>query len=155
MLTSLGLNLKFLSLHGKMVTKRRELLFKKYKSDPKAILLTTDVAARGLDIPDVELVVQFDPPQDPKQFSHRCGRTARIGKSGLAICFLLETEDTFVEFLKIRQIPITEYQELIHCNEELWKENSDIESKESLLKFIQNLNKQDREQYDRVIHVNI
>ena len=140
-----------MSLHGKMVTKRRELLFQKYQETPSSILLTTDVAARGLDIPDIKLVVQFDPPQDPKQFSHRCGRTARIGKSGLAICFLLETEDTFVEFLKIRQIPIQEYDfNLTNDQLKLWKQNDVIQSKESLTKFIKNLNKQDREQYDRV-----
>ena len=46
------------------------------------------MAARGLDVPDVDFVIQYDPPQDPKVFSHRCGRTARAGRGGKAIVFL-------------------------------------------------------------------
>jgi len=57
-----------------------------------AILLCTDVAARGLDLPDVDAVIQFDPPVDPRQFSHRAGRTARAGKSGRAWVLLSEKE---------------------------------------------------------------
>jgi ATP-dependent RNA helicase DDX55/SPB4 len=61
-----------------------------------AILLATDVAARGLDIPDVDVVIQFDAPADPKAFSHRCGRTARAGKNGRAIVLLTEQEIDYV-----------------------------------------------------------
>ncbi len=53
-----------------------------------SVLLCTDVAARGLDLPDVDVVVQFDPPQDPKGFSHRAGRTARAGRKGKAFVLL-------------------------------------------------------------------
>ncbi len=53
-----------------------------------SVLFCTDVAARGLDLPDVEVVVQYDPPTDPKVFSHRCGRTARAGRRGRAIVML-------------------------------------------------------------------
>ena len=60
-----------------------------------AILLCTDVAARGLDLPDVDVVIQFDPPVDPKQFSHRAGRTARAGKSGRAWVLLSGQEDEY------------------------------------------------------------
>ena len=60
------------------------------------MLLCTDVAARGLDIPDVDFVIQYDPPQDPNGFVHRCGRTARLGKEGHAVLLLLPTEDAYV-----------------------------------------------------------
>ncbi len=67
-------------------------------------LLCTDVAARGLDVPDVAWVVQVDPPQDPDVFVHRVGRTARMGRSGRALTFLLPHEAAYVEFLRIRKV---------------------------------------------------
>lgn len=48
------------------------------------------MAARGLDLPDVDVVIQFDPPVDPKAFSHRAGRTARAGRKGRAYVLLCE-----------------------------------------------------------------
>jgi ATP-dependent RNA helicase DDX55/SPB4 len=69
------------------------------------VLLATDVAARGLDIPDVAWIVQFDPPQDPDVFVHRVGRTARAGRAGAALALLLPKEAPYVEFLRIRKVP--------------------------------------------------
>ena len=61
-----------------------------------AILLCTDVAARGLDLPHVDVVIQYDPPTDPKAFSHRCGRTARAGRTGRAYTILVGKEVGYV-----------------------------------------------------------
>ncbi|KAJ3114609.1 ATP-dependent RNA helicase ddx55 [Physocladia obscura] len=98
------------ALHGKMVPKRRELVYEKFtQCTEPCILLTTDVSSRGLDIPDVDWVIQYDPPQDPKSFSHRCGRTARAGRVGRAVVYLSRNEETYVEFLRIRKIPMTEF----------------------------------------------
>jgi superfamily II DNA/RNA helicase len=69
--------------------------------------VATDVAARGLDIPDVHCVLHFDAPQDPSNFVHRCGRTARMGRSGRAIALLTPEEDIFVELMKQRNVPMT------------------------------------------------
>jgi ATP-dependent RNA helicase DDX55/SPB4 len=99
----------FYSLHGKMVPKRREATYTSFStlaSTSTQVLLCTDVAARGLDLPDVDCVVQWDPPQDPKAFSHRCGRSGRAGRQGQALVFLHPNEDTYCEFLKVRKIPI-------------------------------------------------
>ncbi|KAJ3146683.1 ATP-dependent RNA helicase ddx55 [Geranomyces michiganensis] len=99
----------FHSLHGKMDAKRREAVYKKFTTSAgSSVLVCTDVAARGLDIPDVDYVVQYDPPQDPKAFAHRCGRTARLGREGKAVVFLTQAEDTYVEFLRIRKVPMIE-----------------------------------------------
>ena len=62
------------------------------------------MAARGLDIPDVKWIVQFDPPQDPSTFVHRVGRTARMGRAGSAVVLLLPHEEPYVAFLKLRKV---------------------------------------------------
>ena len=96
-------------LHGKHPDKVRRKNFAKFvDSMVPSILLTTDVAARGLDIPAVDLVLQIDPPSDPKTFIHRCGRAGRAGRRGLAITFLTPgREEDYIEFLRIRQTPIS------------------------------------------------
>nr|XP_048325765.1 DEAD-box ATP-dependent RNA helicase 18 isoform X3 [Ziziphus jujuba var. spinosa] len=78
-----------ISLHGKMKQTAREKALASFTSLSSGILLCTDVAARGLDIPGVDCIVQYDPPQDPNVFIHRVGRTARMGRQGSAIVFLL------------------------------------------------------------------
>jgi superfamily II DNA/RNA helicase len=54
-----------------------------------AVLVATDVAARGLDIDDIEHVINFDPPEEDKGYLHRTGRTGRAGRSGIAVTFVL------------------------------------------------------------------
>ncbi|CAO2208895.1 unnamed protein product [Urochloa humidicola] len=94
--------------HGKMKQGPREKALASFSALSSGILVCTDVAARGLDIPSVDLIVQYDPPQDPNVFIHRAGRTARYDQEGDAIVFLLPKEDTYVEFLKLRGVPLTE-----------------------------------------------
>lgn len=98
--------LPLLSLHGKAPGKARKHAFKRFGDLAAGILFCTDVAARGLDIPDVDWVLQFDPPQKPDAFIHRCGRTARNGKTGNALVFLRPSEEAYTEFLRIRKVPI-------------------------------------------------
>ncbi|KAG1371525.1 DEAD-box ATP-dependent RNA helicase 18 [Cocos nucifera] len=95
-------------LHGRMKQIAREKALASYTALSSGILLCTDVAARGLDIPGVDWIVQYDPPQDPNVFVHRVGRTARIGRKGSAVIFLLPKEDAYVEFLRLRRIPLKE-----------------------------------------------
>lgn len=98
---------KIYALHGRMGQKKRERIYQEYLAAPRALLLCTDVAARGLDFVDVDLVVQYEAPQDPTTFVHRCGRTARIGRSGQALLLLAESEDAYVEFLENRKVPLS------------------------------------------------
>ncbi|QHO53467.1 DEAD-box ATP-dependent RNA helicase [Arachis hypogaea] len=95
-------------LHGKMKQTVREKALASFTSLSNGVLLCTDVAARGLDIPGVDCIVQYDPPEDPNVFIHRVGRTARLGKQGQAVVFLLPKEESYVEFLRIRRVPLQE-----------------------------------------------
>ncbi|POY76102.1 hypothetical protein BMF94_0825 [Rhodotorula taiwanensis] len=98
-----------LDLHGKQKQQKRTATFFEFVNAPTGILLCTDVAARGLDIPSVDYIVQFDPPDDPREYVHRAGRTARAGKSGKSLLFLLPSELGFLRFLKAAKVPLNEY----------------------------------------------
>ena len=90
------------ALHGRLKQSARERAMAAFSAAPGGALLCTDVAARGLDIPGVDWVLQYDPPQDPDAFVHRCGRTARMGAAGAALLLLAPAEETYVEFLRRR-----------------------------------------------------
>ncbi|KAK4695742.1 ATP-dependent RNA helicase DDX55/SPB4, partial [Lecanoromycetidae sp. Uapishka_2] len=96
-------------LHGKQLPKVRQKSFRAFAdASTPSVLLTTDVAARGLDIPQVDLVLQLDPPSDPKVFLHRCGRAGRAGRKGLSVIFLQPgREEDYIAFLEIRKTPVT------------------------------------------------
>ncbi|XP_019711999.1 ATP-dependent RNA helicase DDX55 isoform X3 [Hippocampus comes] len=89
-------------IHGKMKHKRNKI-FADFRALKSGILACTDVMARGIDIPDVHWVLQYDPPSSANAFVHRCGRTARIGNHGNALVFLLPMEESYVNFLSINQ----------------------------------------------------
>jgi superfamily II DNA/RNA helicase len=77
------------SLHGNMSQSARRRALDSFESGKVTILVATDVAARGLDIDDVEHVINFDPPEEDKGYLHRTGRTGRAGRSGVAVTFVL------------------------------------------------------------------
>lgn len=91
-------------VHGDHKHAIREKNLQRFRdSITSAILLTTDVLARGIDIPDIDLVVQLDPPSQPKDFIHRCGRSGRAGKRGTAITFLNEgSEEDYIKYLDMQ-----------------------------------------------------
>ena len=105
-----GQSFTLIPLHGKQAPKARDKNFTRFaNSTNPAILLTTDVAARGLDIPQVDLVIQIDPPSDAKVFLHRCGRAGRAGRRGLSVVFLQpgrEAEE-YPGFLERRGTPVS------------------------------------------------
>ncbi|EMS61671.1 DEAD-box ATP-dependent RNA helicase 27 [Triticum urartu] len=98
-------------IHGKQKQQKRTTTFFNFCKAEKGILLCTNVAARGLDIPDVDYIVQYDPPDEPKDYIHRVGRTARGEKGkGSALLFLLPQELKFLIYLKAAKISLTEYE---------------------------------------------
>ncbi|KAI9503891.1 ATP-dependent RNA helicase [Coemansia sp. RSA 1358] len=99
-----------LDLHGKQKQQKRTNTFFEFINAEKGILLCTDVAARGLDIPAVDWIIQYDPPDDPRDYIHRVGRTARAGGSGKSLLFLLPSELGFLRYLKQAKVPLNEYQ---------------------------------------------
>nr|XP_030715931.1 ATP-dependent RNA helicase DDX55 isoform X4 [Globicephala melas] len=101
-LEALVKGVKIMCIHGKMKYKRNKI-FTEFRKLQSGILVCTDVMARGIDIPEVNWVLQYDPPSNASAFVHRCGRTARIGHGGSALVFLLPMEESYVNFLAINQ----------------------------------------------------
>lgn len=107
-------NLNFSSLHGQLATKPRLKTLQSFADGDsklnKYVLMTTDVAARGIDIPDVDLVIQIDPPTDPDVFLHRCGRTGRANKVGQAIVMLNRDsmEEDYIDFMEVKGVMMKE-----------------------------------------------
>ncbi|KAL3529296.1 hypothetical protein ACH5RR_008618 [Cinchona calisaya] len=98
-------------IHGKQKQQKRTSTFFDFCKAEKGILLCTDVAARGLDIPSVDWIVQYDPPDEPKEYIHRVGRTARgEGAKGNALLFLIPEELKFLSYLKAAKVPVKEYE---------------------------------------------
>jgi len=89
-----------LHIHGKMKQAKRMALYYDYCSKSHALLFCTDLAARGLDFPDVDWVVQMDAPDTVATYIHRVGRTARYRAGGKSLLFLLPSETAFIEALQ-------------------------------------------------------
>ena len=79
-------------LHGDIPQNQREVTFKSFRSGKLKCLVATNVAARGLDIPEVDLIIQLSPPKEIDAYIHRSGRTGRAGKSGTCITFFTNWE---------------------------------------------------------------
>ncbi len=76
------------------------------------ILLCTDILSRGIDIENVDWVVQYDAPKSASSFVHRCGRTARCDREGDALIFLMPNEEAYIDFMLLNQrVPIKQFAE--------------------------------------------
>jgi ATP-dependent RNA helicase DDX21 len=98
-------------MHGDISQFQREATLKKFRESRLNVLVATDVASRGLDIPNVDLVIQIEPPKDTESYIHRSGRTARAGKDGSCITFFERTNSYLIDMIqsqagiKIDEIP--------------------------------------------------
>ncbi|XP_053980562.1 probable ATP-dependent RNA helicase DDX10 isoform X1 [Hylaeus volcanicus] len=99
--------LSLLALYGTLHQLRRMEIYETFCRKEFAVLFATDIAARGLDFPAVNWVVQMDCPEDVNAYIHRAGRTARFQRGGESLLVLLPSEVKMVEKLKERKIPIS------------------------------------------------
>lgn len=98
--TSLELEIPAVCLHSRLSQSRRIASLAKFKSGQVRLLFATDVASRGLDIPRVELVTNFDVPKTPKDYVHRIGRAARAGRSGSALTVITQHDIELVQSIE-------------------------------------------------------
>ena len=134
-----------LSIHGDKEQKERIEVLKQFSAGDVTILVATDVSARGIDIPDVDLVVNYDLPDDPENYVHRVGRTGRGKKKGRAIAFcsdeerelLRDIENYVTQPIKRLEIPKGEYVETVSFHDDRtdkWKAvMQEIEDNEAFL----------------------
>lgn len=102
------LSIPLFKLHGDLPQVDRTKVYFAFCKAERGILFCTDVVARGLDLPAVNWIVQYDPPAESTEYIHRVGRTARLGHSGRALIFLLPTEEPYADHLQ------TQYQLALH-----------------------------------------
>jgi len=105
------IDIPVMDIHGKQKQQKRTTTFFQFCRQTEGILCCTDVAARGLDIPAVDWIIQYDPPDDPREYIHRVGRTARgNGGVGRALLFLLPEEIRFLKYLRAAKVSLNEYE---------------------------------------------
>ncbi|XP_003792676.1 ATP-dependent RNA helicase DDX18 [Otolemur garnettii] len=140
------IDLTVLAIHGKQKQNKRTTTFFQFCNADSGILLCTDVAARGLDIPEVDWIVQYDPPDDPKEYIHRVGRTARgLNGRGHALLILRPEELGFLRYLKQSKVPLSEF-------DFSWSKISNIQSQlEQLIEKNYFLHKSAQEAYKSYI----
>lgn len=85
------------TLHGDMSQIMRERILADFRDNRRLVLVATDVAARGLDVPDVDLVVNYDAPRSPETYIHRIGRTGRAGKEGVAVTIVTRRDRDLID----------------------------------------------------------
>jgi superfamily II DNA/RNA helicase len=88
------------ALHGGMAQADRTRTIDAFRAGTLPVLIATNVAARGLDIPDITHVVNYDIPQNPEEYIHRIGRTARAGKAGVAMTFVSEWDHPYLDAIQ-------------------------------------------------------
>ena len=114
------------AIHGNVRQNKRLNILNKFRNQKFTVLIATDIAARGLDIPHIEHVINYDLPQRTEDYIHRIGRTARAGKKGSALSFISESDKKIWE--NIRKL-ITPDEKGIHNSNNLigksFKQNSE------------------------------
>lgn len=98
-------------LTGNMKQAKRINNYNSFNEKTQGVMIATDVIARGIDFPKVDLIVQVDVPQDPSFFIHRIGRTARQGLEGHAVLMLNTNEVDYIDYMEEKKVTISEFDE--------------------------------------------
>ena len=96
------LGIEVAALHSQLTQQDRITALARFKSGQLPILISTDVGSRGLDIPSVQVVLNYDVPLDARDYVHRIGRTARAGRSGFALTLMTEMDVELVENIETK-----------------------------------------------------
>ena len=143
-------NFSLHKLHSKINQNKREKELKDFKqnlNNKLNILLTTDLASRGIDIPEIDMIIQYDPPKNEDSYIHKAGRTARVGNSGISLLFLIENELPFITYMKQKFIFIENFPSLL--------KDENMEDKidnKSILQCIKEINVSDKWIYDKAVN---
>jgi len=98
------------STHGDVGQKEREVILTEFRTGSSRVLITTDLLARGIDVQQVSLVINFDLPKNLENYIHRIGRSARFGRKGVAINFV--TADETRSLRELEQFYNTQIEEM-------------------------------------------
>ncbi len=146
---------KVSAVHSKLSQKLRFSDLQKFKSSKTSILIATDLACRGLDIPQVDFVINFDLPRNPVDYIHRVGRTARAGKIGTSISFVTPVDVELV--LEIEKYINKTLTELEFDEDEAMKQLSSVSQGKKMIhiklqdnKKISDLSKKPKRKFDGV-----
>lgn len=99
-----GMGFRCAVLHGGRTQDQREISIKGFRDDTYNILIATDVAGRGIDVPDILLVINYDMPNNIESYTHRIGRTGRAGKKGTAITFLTGSKEDCEVYYDLKKL---------------------------------------------------
>ena len=140
-------------MHGDIAQNQREVTMKRFKEGKFKVLVATDVASRGLDIKDVDLVIQIEPPKDTETYIHRSGRTARAGKTGTCITFYTKKTYEFIQKIedqagiRLKRIGVPQPEDVIKASSRgILKNLEDVN--EDVLYLFEDLAKVLIDQYD-------
>ncbi len=130
----------FFKLHSKISQKKRKKEYKQFLSAKGGVLLTTDLSARGIDVPNVDLILQYDPPKNEELYIHRVGRTARVGSEGMSILFLAQNEEPFMKYMSNKNVGIFPFKTTI-----------DQTQAELFFSILKDINKSDKWIYEKAV----
>ncbi|MDR7871110.1 MAG: DEAD/DEAH box helicase [Tissierellaceae bacterium] len=135
-------------LHGDLKQSQRDNVMGRFRNGSIDILVATDVAARGLDVDDIDLVINFDFPQDEEYYVHRIGRTARAGREGRAFSFIVGRDR-----YKLKDIQRYTNTQIARKDLPTLKDIQNLSSTNALEKIKEEINKEELGQYSKMVDI--